>query len=186
MSRQPNFRCEPQWIADRIVPKITLEQAQRSSTNPIRSWKCSPLPLQRNIRSQKDRFPPMQVQGLAVHNYHEQMLSLAKGSVKQFPEQQRHLLGVTVSINKDLVPTLKKELNSAVARVLDVCESDENPKKSHHSSRHTLFPTHGRRDVTVLCLYRTHGTEIKDYFHGKDKREVFRWFRINLRTSVLC
>ena len=70
----------------------------------------------------------MQVQGLAVHNYHEQMLSLAKGSVKQFPEEQRHLLGVTVSINKELVPTLKKELNAMVARVLDVCESDENPK----------------------------------------------------------
>ena len=128
MSRQPNFRCDPQWIADRLVPKITLEQAQEA-LQILQDLEMLSFTSPTEYTTSEGSFStPMQVQGLAVHNYHEQMLSLAKGSVKQFPEQQRHLLGVTVSINKDLVPTLKKELNSMVARVLDVCESDTKPK----------------------------------------------------------
>ena len=128
MSMQPNFRCNPQWIAERLVPKITLEQAQEA-LQILQDLEMLSFTSPTEYTTSEGSFStPMQVQGLAVHNYHEQMLSLAKGSVKQFPEQQRHLLGVTVSINKDLVPTLKKELNSMVARVLDVCESDTNPK----------------------------------------------------------
>ena len=71
---------------------------------------------------------PMQVQGLAVHNYHQQMLHLARESVTAFKERHRHLLGCTVSINKELIPELKKELNGMIARILDVCEGDEKPK----------------------------------------------------------
>lgn len=128
MSRQPNFRCDPQWISDRLVPKITLEQA-REALQILQDLQMLSFTSPTDYTTSDGSFStPMQVQGLAVHNYHEQMLSLAKGSVKLFPEEQRHLLGVTVSINKDLIPTLKKELNSMVARVLDVCEGDANPK----------------------------------------------------------
>ena len=128
MSLQPNFRCDPQWIIDQIVPKITIEQAQEALQILQDLQMLSYTSPTEYTTSEGSFSTPMQVQGLAVHNYHEQMLSLAKGSVKLFPEEQRHLLGVTVSINKDLIPVLKKELNSMVARVLDVCEGDTSPK----------------------------------------------------------
>ena len=185
MSRQPNFRCEPQWIADRLVPKITLEQAQEA-LQILHDLEMLSFTSPTEYTTSEGSFSTtMQVQGLAVHNYYEQMPSLAKGSVKQFPEQQRHLLGVTVSINKDLVPTLKKELNAMVARVLDVCESDTKTKNHiiqvgiHFSPSRTK-----RRDIVSVCTTITVQKKKYSFRIGKDKREVFRWFKINLRTYV--
>ena len=128
MSLQPGFRCDPGWISNKLVPKITLEQAEEALQILQDLQMLSFASATEYTTSEGSFSTPMQVQGLAVHNYHEQMLSLAKNSVKTFSEEQRHLLGVTVSINKNLIPTLKKELNTMVARVLDVCESDPNPK----------------------------------------------------------
>ena len=128
MSLQPDFRCDPQWIVARIMPKITLEQAEEA-LQILQDLKMLSFTSPTEYEVSDGSFStPMQVQGLAVHNYHEQMLALARDSVQSFPEGQRHLLGVTVSINKNLIPTLKKELNEMVARVLDVCEGDPTPK----------------------------------------------------------
>ena len=128
LSLQPDFRCDAQWIIEQIVPKITLEQAEEA-LQILQDLKMLTFSSPTDYSTSDGSFStPMQVQGLAVHNYHEQMLHLARCSVQSFPEEQRHLLGVTVSINKDLIPALKKELNAMVARVLDVCEGDEQPK----------------------------------------------------------
>ena len=56
------------------------------------------------------------------------MLQLAQESVERFVEQDRHILGVTVAINPAQIPEIKKELNIMVARILDLCESNVDPK----------------------------------------------------------
>jgi len=128
MSLQPNFRCDPDWIVSQIRPIITREEAVEA-LQILQDLKMLTIESPTTFATSEGSFStPMQVQGLAVHNYHEQMLHLAHKSVTSFREKDRHLLGCTVSINKELIPALKKELNGMIARILDVCEGDEKPK----------------------------------------------------------
>ena len=128
LSMQPNFKCDPQWIRDRLRPKITLEQANEA-LQILQDLKMLSFTSPTDYTTEEGSFStPMQVRGLAVHNYHEQMLGIARESVQSFPQEQRHLLGATVSINKKLIPILKDELNAMIARILDICESDSKPK----------------------------------------------------------
>jgi uncharacterized protein (TIGR02147 family) len=128
LSLQPDFRCDPQWIASKLVPKVTEEQA-KEALQILQDLEMISFSSPTEFSTSEGSFStPMQVQGLAVHNYHEQMLKLATESVTRFPEEKRHLLGVTVSVNKEIIPALKNELNTMVARILDLCEGDKNTK----------------------------------------------------------
>ena len=101
------------------------------------------------------------------------MLSLAK-ECKQFPEQQRHRH--SVSINKDLVPTLKKA-QCYGCTVLDVA-NDKTQKYTIQVGIH--FSPHGRRDDIVLPYPRY---EII-FFPLEKTREKCSLVQINLRTYV--
>jgi len=140
MSLLPNFQCNPEWIAQRLTPPISVEEAQQALQI------LSDLSML-DIRSETDfstkdgsLTTELQVQGLAVNNYHQQMLGLAQESVLRFLEDERHLLGVTVSISNSQIPELKKELNIMVARILDLCESNSNPKDQTIQVGLHMFP----------------------------------------------
>ena len=69
-----------------------------------------------------------EVMGLAVHNYHREMLRLARESIDRFEPEDRHLIGVTVPANPQIIERLKSELNQVAARLCDLCDSDEGSK----------------------------------------------------------
>jgi uncharacterized protein (TIGR02147 family) len=140
MSMHPDFRCNPEWISVRLTPPISVEEAKEALQI------LSDLDML-DIRSETDfttkdgsLSTSLQVQGLAVNNYHQQMLHLAQESVMRFIEHERHILGVTVSINSSQIPELKKELNIMVARILDLCESSKQQKDQTIQVGLHMFP----------------------------------------------
>ena len=89
---------------------------------------------------EKSITTPMQVSGLAVHNYHQEMLQLAKEGVHRFHPDDRHYMALTASISEQIIPQLKSELNAMAARLLDLCDSaKEEPDKAIQVHLH-FFP----------------------------------------------
>ena len=81
-----------------------------------------------------------QVEGLAVHNYHQEMLGLAKEGIGRFNPEERHFIALTVNINQSLLNDLKNELDEMAARLFDLCEaSSEKPEQVMQVQLH-FFP----------------------------------------------
>ena len=120
-----DFQPTAEWVVEQIIPKISIEQADSAlqtlqelgmlSVHGDGSFEVNDISI----------TTPNQVAGLAVHQYHSQMLKLAEQSLHRFDEDERHLLGVTVCIPQSLIPVLKEELNKMAARLLDICDSEE-------------------------------------------------------------
>ena len=116
-----NFRAEPEWIAQQLQPSITVSEARAALETLYELGMLEQA--EEGVRvPEVSLATPHQVTGLAVNNYHKQMLQRASESVEQAHPDTRHLLGVTVAIPQSLVPEIKRELNAMQERLLHLCD----------------------------------------------------------------
>jgi uncharacterized protein (TIGR02147 family) len=133
----PGFVADPNWIVEQLRPKISKKQAKQAleilqSLNMISIQEDNTV-----IVKDGTVTTDPQVTGIAVHNFHKQMLQLATESIDRFHSSQRHLVGVTVNVPSTLLPTLKKEINDFAARICDICDSsDEQSDKALQINLH--------------------------------------------------
>ena len=140
LARRPDFQGDPAWVARRLRPRIKASEARQALDALVSLGLLAPDEGGRLRPQEVSMTTPHQVMGLAVHNYHRGMAELARASVSDFAPQERHLLGVTVSVPVSLVPQLKAELNAMQARLLDLCDSAELPAERVYQLNLQLFP----------------------------------------------
>lgn len=135
-----DFREDPTWIAAALAPRITTAQARRALADLLEMGLLEPDEHGVPRPADATLVTPPQVRGLAVHNYHRQMSTRAHDAVAGFQPPERHLLGVTVGIPQAMVPQLKDELNAVQSRLLDLCDSAEDPAERVFQLNLQLFP----------------------------------------------
>lgn len=128
LTNLPHFQADPAWIIERIQPRITNGQAQEALDILTSLGMMTVLEDGTVELDDGTLTTPPEVMGLAVHNYHREMLRLASESIDRFEPEERHLIGVTVPANAELIEQLKTELNQVAARLCDICDSDESLK----------------------------------------------------------
>lgn len=121
--RRPDFRADPAWIARTLQPEITPEQAADALDVLHRLGLLTHQPDGRLAQAEGDVVTPREVIGRAVHQYHADMIRLAGESIERHAPEDRHLVGVTVSLPWRLMPELKRELSAFAARLNDLAES---------------------------------------------------------------
>ena len=178
MSRQPNSDATHNGSPIDLFQKYMDSTKALQILQDLEMLSTSPT----EYTTSKARSPPHAGARLAYTTITNKCFP-SQRKYKQFPEQQRHLLGVIVSINKDLVPTLKR-LNLWLPCFGCVWKRYK-PQKSHHTSWNTLLSSHRWRDIVLWCTART-VQKSRDYFHErKDNGQVIRWFNSNLKISVM-
>lgn len=123
-----DFQPTVEWIAARLDPLVSESDITEALQTLQRLGFLTIAEDGSHTVSDVSITTPNQVTGLAVHNYHQQMLQLAKESIERHAENERHMLGVTVSIPESMLPVLKEELNQMAARLLDMCDGTEEAK----------------------------------------------------------
>jgi uncharacterized protein (TIGR02147 family) len=122
----PGFKAEVDWIIGNICPTITKKQA-RMALDILQSLNMIVIHPDGTVDVQDGTLTTApQVTGIAVHNFHEQMLQLGIESIERFHSSQRHLIGVTVNVPQSMLPQLKEEINNFAARICDLCDSNES------------------------------------------------------------
>lgn len=121
LAAHPGFDGDPAWIAQRLRPRITPAQAEKSLELLQR------LGLLRRdaatgklVQSDAQISTAPEVASLAVANYHRSMLKLAEGSLDAFGGEQRDLRAVTLGLPKGKFPELKRKLETFWREVLDM------------------------------------------------------------------
>ena len=121
--RRADFQDDPAWIARALQPAITEGQAADALDVLLRIGLLERDPAGRLVQADGDVVTPREVIGRAVHRYHRDVLRLASESIDRFEPEERHLVGVTVSVPSKLVPEMKRELGEFAARLNDLAES---------------------------------------------------------------
>ena len=125
---RPDFVADAGWISKELRPSVGTQEVQEALDVLQNMGMLEVEPTGKCTVKDVSITTPNQVTGLAVHQYHHQMLHLAQESIDRFTEEERHLLGVTVSIPASLLPQLKEELNQMAARLLDLCDGTTEEK----------------------------------------------------------
>jgi uncharacterized protein (TIGR02147 family) len=113
----PEFREDPEWLAQRLRFKVKPDEVRRALDNLDR--------LELLVRGEDGRLRPAErnlstgpeVRTLAVRNFHRQMLEKASLSLDTVPVSERNITGVTVSLSRrqygrviELIQQLRREV----------------------------------------------------------------------------
>ena len=121
----PGFRADARWIARTLRPRIR----EREAAAALRTLQDLGM-----LRVHDDGTAtvedvslatPHEVAGLAVHNYHREMLDRAREGIETMQPEERHLAAITVAVPRSLMPELKREIGRFLEDMLERCDSAE-------------------------------------------------------------
>lgn len=123
----PGFRADAQWIATTLSPPIRPDQAESA----LQCLRDLGMLVQTDAGVWEPRevriTTPPEVSRLAVQNYHEGMLTLAREAIGRFKARDRHFLAVTAHVPQSLMPQVKRELNAMQTRLLELVDGATDP-----------------------------------------------------------
>jgi uncharacterized protein (TIGR02147 family) len=139
LALRADFIADPDWVCVRLQPQITKAQARDAlktlfALGMLEEVKGQVRPTDVSLATANE------VAGLALHNYHRQMLQRAADSIVDTLAPERHLLGVTVAIPTRLVGRLKAELDGFQARLLHLCDEHSSQAERVYQIHLCLFP----------------------------------------------
>jgi uncharacterized protein (TIGR02147 family) len=125
-----NYNGDPQWIADRITPQITLPQVKKGiallqslglivSDDGGIKWKLT----NRTIST------PSEVLSVAAMNYHLDTIALGRDSLSRFNADQRDIRSVTLGVPKSKIKELKSRVESFWSDLLAFANESSDVEK---------------------------------------------------------
>jgi len=139
LARRPDFRAEPAWIAGQLRPEVSPDEAEKA-LGVLRNLGMLVEEGGRWVQAEGAVVTPREVVGLAVHNYHHGMLSLAREAITRFRPSERHYMALTACVPESLFPQIKQELNAMTERLLELCDgADGTPERAVQLHLH-FFP----------------------------------------------
>lgn len=125
-----NYNGDPQWIADRIIPQITLPQVKKGiallqslgliiSDEDGKKWK----------QTNRTISTPSEVLSVAVMNYHLDTIELGRDSLSRFKADQRDIRAVTLGIPESKIKELKSRVESFWSDLLAFANESSDVEK---------------------------------------------------------
>ncbi len=145
LARRSDFRADPAWMAAALRPGISEEQAQAALKALLELGLLAPDEAGVPRPTDRSAVTAHEVENVAFNAYHRGMLERATEAVPRFEPQERHILGLTVAIPRDLVPRVKERLNEMQRELLALC--DQAPPEQVFQLSMAFFPLSGSVDA---------------------------------------
>lgn len=118
------FTDDPQWIADRLVPKISVSQAREALQVLLELGL-----LVRNddgllIQGDSSVSTGNEMRSLAIGNFHRQMMERAESAIDAVPQRHREISGVTVALSQQGFEALKRRIHALRSEILRLAEDE--------------------------------------------------------------
>jgi uncharacterized protein (TIGR02147 family) len=145
LARRPDFRREPEWIAEQLRPRITPAEAAKA----LEVLLDLGLLVEEDgalVAAEASVATPPEITRLAVANYHRGMLERASEAIERFPGDERHLIAVTVGMPTSLMPVFKAEANAFLERMMHLCDSSTEDTDRIMQLNVQIFPLSAPRE----------------------------------------
>ncbi len=128
LSLLDDFEPEAAWIADRLVPRITVEQAQYALDSLIEAG----LLRVEDDGSLSPREPRLQTKPdvdrhLGI-SYHDAMLRLARDALDEVPPDRRSFVAVSVPVPRQMVAHFRDEADAFVRGLMNQADAEDGPR----------------------------------------------------------
>ena len=123
-----SFRADAPWIAQKLYPRFSLDAIQRTlaileSKGMIAFSKVKG----RYIQVERDVKTNEVVDGLAIIDYHNEMLKIAEAAIKYAKPDQRDIAGLMLTLPRGGDHLIKDLLMKTLREVFDTAGRDSNP-----------------------------------------------------------
>jgi uncharacterized protein (TIGR02147 family) len=125
----PEFREDPGWIAQRLLPPITPKQAS-DAIETLLELGLLGRDDDGNL-SQRERVVSTgsETAGLHIRNYHAEMMDRATRAMELVPREDRDVSTLTVSVSGKLIPELKQRLAEFRRELVHLCDAEDAPDR---------------------------------------------------------
>lgn len=122
-----DFSSDPQWIATRIIPEISVSQVRKGiqlleslgliyRDNEVGQWK----------QTNRSISTPSEVLSVALTKYHKQLLTLAQESIDRFDSSKRDIRSVTIGLSEANVMEIRKRIEGFWSELLAFAEKQSD------------------------------------------------------------
>ncbi len=125
----PEFDGTAEWLAARLYPPITKEQAEKSIELLARLGFIERMKDNRWKQSNPLVSSGPEPASHILFNYHLNMLDLAKGSLRHVGAEKRDVSALTLGVAASRVPQLKQMIREFRNEVLRLASEDANPEE---------------------------------------------------------
>jgi uncharacterized protein (TIGR02147 family) len=136
----PDFKNHPKWMTERIFPKVSVPNIIKS-IELLKSLNLIKFNEKSGKWVQVDTVisTPSEVLSLAVTNFHNKMIEMARQTIKNFGPKQRDIRSVTLGLSPAGYKEVKKRLESFWREILDFAETQKTPEHVYQLNMQ-LFP----------------------------------------------
>lgn len=149
----PEFREDAKWIAKKLRPQITPQQAEQALKILVESKLLERDPKGRLIQASPDLTTGAEVKSLAIALYHKQLLELAARSIDATPAKDRDISSLVLNIGKSDFDFIKKRTANFRVELLDFL-------KRKREERPEGIPYERDRAIYYLNMQFFNATEI--------------------------
>jgi uncharacterized protein (TIGR02147 family) len=119
LAGRADFVADPAWIAPRLLPAVTEEQAAEALALLFELGMLVREEGGRVTRGEPSMTTGHEIGALAIGNYHRQMMARAADAILSVPREQRDISALTVTVRPDQVQDLKGHIHAVRERLLE-------------------------------------------------------------------
>jgi len=145
LARCEGFRPDPAWIADTMVPRLTVEQADEALQTLVDLGMLAPDDTGRLApRDEAPLWSPSDVPrgdySRAMQQAHDDLLAIAKRSLHTHWQNERHHAALTFSVSEDHYPRLVARMAELERELVMLATEDPGPRNRVYTLGLFLVP----------------------------------------------
>lgn len=129
LAASAQFRAEPEWIADQLVPKVSPLQAQRALETLIELGLLVRNAAGRLVQADALVSTGPETRGLHIVAFHRAMTQRAIESIDLVPAAERDISSLTLCLGRGGLATLKTRLQRLRRELLELSALEAEPEQ---------------------------------------------------------
>jgi uncharacterized protein (TIGR02147 family) len=136
----PGFKEDPEWIARRVLPPISPDEAKQALEELEKLGLIERDKTSRNlVQSHANLATPREVVSAVVIKYHRDMIKRASDSLELVNRENREISAATLGITAETAKKIKEMIQKFREEVVSVAAQDSGGEEIYQANFH-LFP----------------------------------------------
>jgi uncharacterized protein (TIGR02147 family) len=129
LAASPNFREQPEWIADQLIPPITSLQARRALDTLMDLGLLVRNDAGKLVQADALLSTGPETRGLHIAAFHRAMTQRAIESIDLVPASERDISSLTLALGRNGLRALKERLQGLRRELLELSALEEEPEQ---------------------------------------------------------
>lgn len=140
MTFMQEFKSDPEWIAERIFPRIRPEQARKSLDLLVELGLITFDQIrQRHVATSQTISTGDEVASIAIVKYHQESINLGRESLTSVEQIRRDVSAITICVSETTAQQIKNEIQLFRKRMLSIADNQQDGNQVYQLNMQ-LFP----------------------------------------------